>query len=164
MNIVLIGFRGTGKTTVGRALSKKLNRPLIDTDTLICDQMQQTIPEIFSTLGEKRFREIESKVIQNIQPKEDSIISCGGGAVLDSKNINHLKKNGFLVLLTAKAESIEQRTKKNDDRPPLTDKTPLEEIRFLLQIRDPIYKEAADLIIDTENKTPDELIQQLEKL
>ncbi len=164
MNIVLIGFRGTGKTTLGKALAEKLNRPFLDTDALICEQTGLSIPNIFSSIGEKGFRNIESEIIQKIQTKEDAIISCGGGAILDPENIKHLKKNGFLVLLTATAETIEQRIRGSLERPSLTEKEPLEEIRHLLEIRNPLYRKVADLVIDTESKTPEELIQQLETL
>ena len=117
--IVLVGFRGTGKTEIGKRLALHKNVPFIDTDVLIEQRTGRSIPDIFHDDGEKRFRDIEREVIASL-PLSDVVISTGGGVVADPVNMEHLLVGSTCVLLTANLETIEQRLTKKP-RPPLTE-------------------------------------------
>ena len=145
--IVLIGYRGTGKSSIGKALSILTGQGHIDTDLLIEDATGKTIPEIFESEGEAGFREIEQHVISRI-PSGAGIISTGGGAVLRPANIRMLRMKSHVVFLTARPDIIHRRTK-GTDRPSLTGLSPEEEIKAVLEERMPLYRSAADFIVDT---------------
>lgn len=149
--IVLIGYRGTGKSSIGKALSTNTGQGHIDTDQLIEDATGKTIPEIFNSEGEAGFREIEQHVIARI-PSGAGIISTGGGAVIRPENVRMLRMNSFMVLLTSRPDVILKRIAKTD-RPPLTGLTPEQEIHSVLEERMPAYRSAADFIIDTSSTT-----------
>ena len=161
-NIVLVGFMGTGKTEVGRILSKKLGYALIDADTEIEKKQNTTITEIFRQQGEPAFRDIEAEVIKQLSGLKKNVISTGGGAVLRQENIDNLRANGVLVCLSATPETILQRTSVNNDRPLLQTENPLQKIKELLAYRKPYY-EKADIMIDTENKNPLEIAEEIIK-
>jgi len=152
-NIILTGFMGTGKTAVGRELSRLLDMKLLDVDTEIEHEQNMTINEIFKQYGEPRFREIETAMIKNITRNSNVIISTGGGVVLKQENMDALRENGIIVCLKAKPETILNRTNNNNERPLLQVRNPLERIRDLLNFRNPYY-DKADIVIDTEEKTP----------
>lgn len=166
-NIVLTGFMGTGKTVVSKIISKKLGYKLIDIDSIIEKEQNMTITDIFKHFGETKFREIESDVIKRISDIENAVISTGGGAVLKEENLNNLKKRGIIFCLSATPETILKRTINNNTRPLLQVENPLEKIKELLNIRRPFY-EKADFIIDTENRSPfeiaDEIIKKIKEL
>lgn len=159
-NIVLTGFMGTGKTAVGRELSRLLNMKLIDVDTEIEKSQKMTINEIFRQFGEPRFREIETEVIKKLSEDRDIIISTGGGAVLRQENMDALRKNGVIINLVATPETILERTSTNSDRPLLQVESPLRRIKELLNYRKPFY-EKADIMIDTEGKTPLQIAEEI---
>jgi len=159
-NFVLIGFMGAGKTAVGKELAKILGMKLIDVDTEIEKSGQITINEIFSQFGEPRFREIETAMIRRIAAGENLIISTGGGAVLKQENMDTLRENGVIVCLMASPETILKRTSTSNDRPLLKGENPLEKINQLLTFRKPFY-EKADIMIDTENKTPLQIAEEI---
>jgi shikimate kinase len=159
-NFVLIGFMGAGKTAVGKELAKILGMKLIDVDTEIEKSGQITINEIFSQFGEPRFREIETAMIRRIAAGENLIISTGGGAVLKQENMDTLRENGVIVCLMASPETILKRTSTSNDRPLLKVENPLEKINQLLTFRRPFY-EKADIMIDTENKTPLQIAEEI---
>lgn len=161
-NIVLVGFMGTGKTEVGKILSKKLGYALIDADTEIEKRQNTTITEIFRQQGEPAFRDIEAEVIKQLSGLKKNVISTGGGAVLRQENIDNLRANGVLVCLSATPETILQRTSVNNDRPLLQTENPLQKIKELLAYRRPYY-EKADIMIDTENKNPLEIAEEIIK-
>lgn len=155
---------GTGKTEVGRELSRILRWKLLDVDSEIEKSQKMTINDIFERFGEPRFREIEAEIIKIISENKDIIISTGGGAVLREENIQNLRKNGVIICLTATPETILKRTSNNNDRPLLQVENPLEKIKELLNFRKPFY-EKSDMIIDTEGKTPLQISEEiLEKL
>ena len=166
-NIILTGFMGTGKTAVGRELSRLLDMKLIDVDTEIEKSEKITINEIFKQFGEPRFREIETEMIRKLSESKNAIISTGGGAVLKQENMDILRKNGVIVCLTASPETIFKRTSTNNDRPLLQVENPLERINELLNFRKPFYQKA-DVMIDTEGKTPlqiaDEIIEKVKNV
>jgi len=159
-NIVLTGFMGTGKTEVGKELSRLLDMKLIDVDTEIEKSRKLTINDIFKKFGEPRFREIETEMIKNLSEKKNIIISTGGGAVLKQENMNALRKNGVIVCLTASPETILKRTSRNSDRPLLQVENPLKKIKELLNFRKPFY-EKADIIINTNDKTPLQIAEEI---
>ena len=159
-NIVLVGFMGTGKTEVGKILSKKLGYALIDADTEIEKKQNMTITEIFRQQGEPAFRDIESEIIKKLAGMKKTVISTGGGAVLRPENISNLKSNGVVVCLSATPETVLQRTSVNNDRPLLQTENPLQKIKELLEYRRPYY-EKADIMIDTENKNPLEIAEEI---
>lgn len=159
-NIVLTGFMGTGKTAVGKELAQLLDLKLIDVDTEIEKSEKMTINDIFKQFGEPRFREIETDMIKKISRKKNVIISTGGGAVLKQENMDALRKTGIIICLMATPETILKRTSINSDRPLLKVENPFEKINELLNFRRPFY-EKADIIIDTEHKTPLQIAEEI---
>ncbi len=151
-NIVLMGYRGSGKTYTARYLAKKLNRRIISTD----EEIEKKVGEIgvfVKKNGWEKFRDIESKVIENIR-EYNLIIDCGGGFVERERNVKNLKKNGIIIWLKTSPEQIRKRIKGGKERPSLTGtKSFLEEIEEVLKKRTPLYKKAADYEIDTNNKS-----------
>ncbi|MHA1105771.1 MAG: shikimate kinase [Promethearchaeota archaeon] len=168
-SVALIGFMGTGKTTIGKLLVKKLGGEyqFIEMDQLIEQMAGKSIPEIFIQDGEVTFREFEINVCQKVSTLEKVVISCGGGAVLDKKNVENLKKNCTIILLESTIEIILNRILKDgiQERPVIDKEDPIKEIKKLFYLRNPIYQAVADIIIDTENKDKvvvvNEIIQKL---
>ena len=156
MNIVLIGYRGTGKSAVSRVLQGILHCRLYSIDEEIIRQAGKSIHEIVEQEGWCRFREIESGVVEQISSKaQESIIDCGGGVVVDERNIINLRRNGKVVLLTASLEKIIQRMSLNSDRPALQKELGFEEEqKNFLSERDPKYRAAADCIFETTHEKP----------
>jgi len=159
-NIVLTGFMGTGKTEVGMELARLLDIKLIDVDAEIERSQKMTIKEIFKQFGEPKFRELETEIIKKISENKNIIISTGGGAALKQENMDIFRKNGIIICLTAAPETILKRTSNNTERPLLQVENPLEKIKELLDFRKPFY-EKADVMIDTEGKTPLEIAEEI---
>jgi len=155
MNIVLIGMRGSGKTAVGRILAQKLGRELVEMDELIVRKAGLSIPEIVAQHGWERFRDLEEEITAEVARRDDIINATGGGIVVREQNITKLKQNGLLVWLTANVDTLLQRIGENNSRPLLKGKTRREDIEITLAERQPLYRKAADITIDTENKTPE---------
>lgn len=151
MNIILVGYRGTGKTTVGKELAEQVGYHFIDTDEEVVRESGKTIPEIFAEYGEPRFREMESKALRDITYRDRSVISTGGGIILSADNRRHIMNNGFCVYLTASPFVIYQRIHRDSNRPSLTGKSPMDEIVELLNKRHAFYEEVAAITIDTGN-------------
>jgi shikimate kinase len=159
-NVVLTGFMGTGKTAVGRELARILDMRLVDVDEEIEASRQMTINDIFKKFGELVFREIETDMIKKVCRNEHVIISTGGGAVLKRENMETLRETGIIVCLMASPETILRRTGSTDDRPLLHVENPLEKIRELMDFRKPYY-EKADIVIETEGKTPLQIAEEI---
>lgn len=159
-NIVLIGFMGTGKTTVSRKLSEMLDIKEIDVDAYIVEREQKSINDIFKEQGEEGFRDIETASLDEIK-NEKGIISCGGGAVLRDKNVEILKTNGKIVLLTATPQTIYERVKDDDSRPLLKGNMNVDHIKMLMDRRKDRYIEVADVVIETDNKDVDEIAAEI---
>lgn len=161
MRIVLTGYRGTGKTTVGKLLAQRLSWPFIDTDPLIEQRAGLAIAEIFSRFGEPHFRDLESQIIADLDETANAVISAGGGAILREQNVRHLRAGSLVVWLTAAPESLHQRICQDattaQRRPHLTALASLDEIRHLLAVREPLYRAAADIQIDTETRSTQEI-------
>jgi len=160
MNLVLIGYRCTGKTTVGRILAGKLEWPLVDTDTLVQQRAGRSIKEIVAEGGWPEFRRIEREVVADVSAADRQIISAGGGAILDDANIRALRAGGKVVLLTCAPETIWERMKADPktlaERPDLTDSGGIAEIRDLLDQRRDKYDAACHYRIQTDRFAPDE--------
>lgn len=162
MKVVLTGYRGTGKTVVGRVLSRHLDLPFHDTDTLIEEEAAVSIPEIFAQEGEAGFRGRERRVIAGLHDA-DGVISVGGGAVMDPENVSHLRAHATVFLLTADADTIGARIS-GSDRPSLTGLPPAEEIRRLLAKRREAYLASADFCLDTSTASPVEVAESIQDI
>lgn len=152
-NIVLIGFMGTGKTTIGRLLAKRLGRPFIDSDRKIEEEAGMSIPEIFGRFGEPHFRDLESQVIYRLSLYTSSVIATGGGAVLRPENVRNLQRHGVIIALTAAPDVIIERTCRRGGRPLLEAEDKEQRVRSLLHQRQGAYN-FADLTVDTGAKSP----------
>lgn len=160
-NIVLTGFMGTGKTTVGQILAEKLKRKFLDTDQIIEEKLGTSIKEFFKKAGETKFREIEAQTIALISNIEDAVISCGGGVVVNSVNIENLKKNGIIINLFASPEHIFKRLCKDNTRPLIKQMdNPLEGIKKLLAKRQKAY-ENCDFTVNTDNLTSEQVVENI---
>ncbi len=149
-NIALIGFMGTGKTVVGKALAQKLCKEFIELDAVIEKKAGKTIPEIFRQDGEIHFRELEIKAVGDVANKKNVVIACGGGIVLNTINIDRLKKGCVIIYLTAAPSVILKRTASDKaGRPLLNVADRAREIKKLLDYRRPFYTRAADIVINT---------------
>jgi len=161
-NIALVGFMGTGKTSVGLALSEKLGNTFIEVDALIAERAGKSISEIFCEDGEAIFREMEKQTIAEVSQKSGVVISCGGGAILDPQNVASLRRNSVIVLLTASLEEIVQRVARNVDTRPLLNASNLEgRVRELFGTRQPFYLSAADYVVDTSGLEPNEVADSI---
>ncbi|MBI5182884.1 MAG: shikimate kinase [Nitrospinae bacterium] len=162
MNIVLIGYRGTGKTTVGKAIARRLKRRLIGMDDLIVKKGGMPIPEIVKRYGWERFRDMESEVTNEVSELDNCVIDCGGGVVLRDENITNLKRNGIIILLTADIERIIERIKDDSNRPPLKDGITFEEEqRQVIEERQESYLKAGDYIVDVSDGSVDEVVDKI---
>ena len=160
MNIVLVGFMGTGKTAVGKLLAKEMGMKYISTDEVIEDRERRSINEIFKKSGEPYFRRVEKEVVKKVAELDKFIIDAGGGVMLDEENIQHLKKNAKIVCLSATPEVILERTKRYYHRPLLNTEDPKTTIEELLEFRAPFYGQA-DFSIDTTNLTIEQVMQEI---
>lgn len=158
MNIVLIGYRGTGKSTVGKILAERLGRSLVSTDAEIIKRAGLTIPEIVQRFGWDHFRDLESEVCRELATKDGLVIDTGGGAILREHNIRSLKTHGTLFWLTASVATITARIGGDTQRPSLTSaKSFLEEIQDVLRERTPKYAAAADHRVETEGRSVEQV-------
>lgn len=162
MNIVLIGYRGTGKSTVGKVLAARLSRPVVSTDAEIVRRAGRTVPEIVAQHGWDHFRDLESTVCQDFAARDGLIIDTGGGAILRPHNAECLKKTGTLFWLTASVTTIASRIGSDTQRPSLTGtKSFVEEIEEVLVVRNPKYQEAADHIIPTDGRSINQIVDAI---
>lgn len=160
-NIVLIGFMGTGKTTIGRLLAHRLGRPFIDSDRKIEYEHGMSIHELFDAYGELYFRQKERMMIARLSRYNTAVIATGGGVVLSAENINRLKRNGVIIALTASIEIILERTSRRKTRPLLDNLEQREQIvNKLMKERAELYHKA-DYSIDTSNRTPQQVINEI---
>ncbi len=161
-NIVLAGFMGTGKTTIGKLLAQKLKRDFVDTDSIIEERMQMKISEIFAEKGEEFFRNIESQIIAEVSTRANLIIAIGGGAVLRKDNLDNLSKKGIIVCLKASLDEILRRIGDKKDRPLIEKENKKEALARLMKQREPIYK-ALPIQIQTDGKSPVEIVEAIIK-
>ena len=155
MDLVLVGLPGSGKSAVGRRLSRRHEATFVDLDEEIVSRTGRSIESIFEEDGEEKFREIEKAVTKEYSALDGQVIACGGGTVIDPENLENLRRSSRMVLLTAEPEVILERVEAEGDlRPLLNVDDRLSKIRSLLTKRWPSYIEAADIIIDTSEYTP----------
>jgi len=160
-SIALIGFMGTGKTVVGKAVAEKLGKDFIEMDSLIEQKAGKSIPEIFQQGGEVAFRELEIEVTREVSGNKNQVIACGGGVVLNKINIDRLKKDSVIVYLTASPKVILKRVSDGDERPLLQVTKPALTIKELLRFRKPFYERAADMKIDTSKLDINAVTEQI---
>ncbi|MFZ3013432.1 MAG: shikimate kinase [Nitrospira sp.] len=162
MNVVLIGYRGTGKSTVGKLVAERLGRVLVSTDAELVKSAVQNIPEIVEQHGWEYFRDLETKICQDLAGRDGVVIDTGGGAILRSQNVEGLKRTGKLFWLTAPVETIARRIGADTQRPSLTGtKSFLDEIQDVLRERTPKYQAAADYIIETDGKSATQVADEI---
>jgi shikimate kinase len=164
MNIVLIGMRGSGKTTIGKLLAKRLGKQFIEMDELIVQRLGQSIPEIVNRYGWQKFRDVEEEITREVAGWDNVVNATGGGVVTREENIRELKQKGKLVWLKANTDTLLRRIGNDQSRPSLTGKSPREDMEAVLAERSPIYQRVADFIVDTEGKMPEEIAEAIAKL
>ena len=153
-HIFMIGFMGVGKTSTSRELSKKLGVREIDTDAMIVEKEGKAISEIFADEGEEYFRHVETGMLDAIADFKPCIVSCGGGMVMRQVNVDKMKQQGRILLLTASPETIYEHVKDSTNRPLLNGNMNVPYIKELMDAREPKYRAAADIIIETDGCTP----------
>lgn len=161
MNIMLIGFMGTGKSTIAGKLKEMLNIEQIEMDTLIAEEAGMSIPDIFEKYGEAHFRDLETEMLRKFQDKKPVVVSCGGGAVLRDENIEIMKGQGKIVLLTATPETVFERVRHSTNRPVLNGNMNVEYIKELMEKRRERYELAADIAVATDGKSAEEICQEI---
>lgn len=160
-NIFLVGLMGAGKTTVGRSLARRLGKTFIDADHELEARTGVSIPTIFEIEGEEVFRQREAQVIADLTLADDVVLATGGGAVMREDNRNVLSTRGFVVYLRAQPRDLWLRTRNDQNRPLLRTANPLARLEELYRIRDPIYAQVADLVVDTGRQRVNILIAQI---
>lgn len=163
-NIILTGFMGSGKTSVGIRLSYRMKRTMIDTDKWIEQRQKMSVSEIFDTYGEEAFRKMETQCLQSlIETADRQIISVGGGLPVRKENHELLKRLGTVFYLKVSPEVVYERLKDDRTRPLLQVENPLEKIRELSAARSPVYETCADVIIEVSHRTFDEILEELQR-
>lgn len=162
MNIVLIGYRGTGKSTVGRILGARLGRSVVSTDAEIVARAGQSVPDLVARHGWEYFRDLETEVCREVATNDGVVIDTGGGAILRPQNVAALRKTGTLFWLRASVETIASRIGGDTQRPSLTGtKSFIEEIQDVLQERTPKYAAAANHVIETDGRTIGQIVDDI---
>jgi len=163
MNIVLIGYRGAGKSTSGGRLAICMGKAFVDTDDLVEERLGASIRDIVESKGWGHFRAAEKRIVEEVSQKDNLIIAPGGGAVLDPENVRSLGKNGLIIWLKADREVLCQRighdSRTDASRPTLTGKGALEEFEEVMASRNPFYERAADAELDTSALDIEEAVE-----
>ena len=160
-NIYLIGFMGTGKSTIARELQRKFGRPVVEMDQRIVKEQGMPISDIFDKYGETHFRNLETELLEKIGREQSAVVSCGGGVVLRDENIERMKRSGRIVLLTAEPETIFERVRHSKERPVLNGNMNVEYIGGLMEKRRERYEAAADITIATDGKSASEICKEI---
>lgn len=160
-NLILVGPMGAGKSTIGRLLAKELHLPFKDSDKEIEVRTGADIPWIFDVEGEQGFREREQAVIADLCREDGLVLATGGGAVLRQENREALRAGGRVVYLHASVEQQLERTARDRNRPLLRTANPGQVLRDLLALRDPLYREIADVVIETDQRPPRMVVQEI---
>ena len=159
MNIVLIGFMGSWKSTVGRHVSKRLQKKLVELDQLVLEKSgYKNVTEVFAKIGELGFRQLEEQIVRQVANQDDVIVSTGGGIVMNQTNVLYLKQNAKIYYLYAPFEVLEKRIKNLENRPLFKDRAKAVE---LYEIRHPLYSHYADERVDTTDDTPFAVVEKL---
>ena len=160
-NVVLVGFMGSGKSSVGRLVARTLRGRFVDTDRMVVEHAGREITEIFATEGEGFFREEETRALRSLLGARGLVVATGGGIVTAPGNVTALRELGFVAWLTACEETIWERVSRNRKRPLLLTENPRERVRTLLAERNPLYKAAADMEVDTTRLTHAEVAERI---
>ncbi len=160
--LALVGYRGTGKSSVGRLLAKDLGRAFVDADVALETRMRRTIRSIFETEGEPAFRDWEADMLAELTAiPAGKVLATGGGAVIRKANREVLRQFGHVVWLRARPETLAGRLRYDESRPALTRAGTLDEIADVLTVREPLYREVADSVIDTDNQDLGQVADQI---
>lgn len=162
-NLYLVGMMGAGKTSIGRQLAKRLQRRFVDVDHEIEAQTGVRIPTIFEIEGEAGFREREAQAIAQLTAQPGLVLATGGGAVMREENRRHLRDSGVVIYLRVPPQTLFERTRHDRNRPLLQVENPLGRIEELYAQRDPLYREIADLIMDSGNCSVATLARRIEE-
>lgn len=149
LSIIFVGLPGSGKTTIGRQLARRLDLPFVDSDHVIEHQLGCSIREFFAREGESSFREVEQQVLDELTQTHQGVIATGGGAILREANRRHLRDRGQVVYLRSMPEDVYRRVRHDKARPLLQVDDPLARLRALFDARDPLYRETAHFVIET---------------
>ncbi|MFW9604983.1 MAG: shikimate kinase AroK [Pseudomonas sp.] len=160
-NLILVGPMGAGKSTIGRLLAKELQLPFKDSDKEIEERTGANIPWIFDVEGEAGFREREQSALAELCQEEGLVLATGGGAVLREENRRALREGGCVIYLHASVEQQLERTSRDRNRPLLQTENPGDVLRKLFTLRDPLYRDVADLIIETDQRPPRMVMQEI---
>lgn len=162
-NLFLIGYRCTGKSSLGQSLSNKLGWPYVDTDEMLVSESGRSIKQIVQTQGWEAFRKLERKVVQQVCLKHGQVVATGGGVVLDEANLKRMKQSGKVIWLKARPETIEKRMMEDHDtaasRPSLTAGDSVAEIKETMTEREPLYRQAMDFCVQTDDRRIDEICE-----
>lgn len=160
-NIFLVGLMGAGKTTIGKSLARQLEKTFLDADHVLEERTGVRIPVIFEIEGESGFRKREEDVLEELTNSSNIILATGGGAILAPNNRERLKTRGTVIYLHGRPEDLFQRTRHDKNRPLLQTGNRLQKLRDLYQIRDPLYREVADIVVDTGRQSVHSLTDKL---
>jgi shikimate kinase len=160
-NIFLVGMMGAGKTTVGRALATRMKREFVDTDRLLVDRTGVPVTTVFEIEGEEGFRRRESAILREICEDDERVVATGGGIVLDEENWRVMRESGTVVYLRARLESLWERTRHDSSRPLLATANPRERLAELLKQREPLYRAAAHIIVDSGPQSAAKLVNRV---
>lgn len=161
MNIILVGLPGSGKTTIGRQLARRLGLPFVDSDQVIEARLGCSIREYFEREGEDAFRDLEQTVLDELSQQHQGVLSTGGGSVLRPVNRQRLHERGHVVYLRSAPEDVYRRLRHDKSRPLLQVQDPLARLRALHEARDPLYREAAHLVLETGRPSVAALVGKL---
>lgn len=159
--IFLVGLMGAGKTTIGKQLAKTLNKQFVDSDREIENHTGASIPLIFELEGEEGFRKREHEMIDKLTQRHDTVLATGGGVVLNEDNRRCLRERGIVIYLHATVEQLLERTRMDRNRPLLQTEDPEARLRELIDKRDPLYRQVADIIVDTGSTSVRQVVQEL---
>ena len=160
-NVFLVGFMGSGKSTVGRGLAKALGKEFLDCDRVLEERTGVDIPYIFEIEGEDGFRRREAAVLLELTGRRGIVLATGGGAVGEPGNRDALASNGFVIYLRAPADLLHQRTSRDRGRPMLYARDPRRRVDELLEVRDPLYREVADLVVETGRRGSRRVVREI---
>jgi len=163
-NIYLVGPMGAGKSTIGRVLAAELHLGFRDSDKVIEERTGADIPWIFDMEGEEGFRDRESAVLDELAKESNVVIATGGGIILRPQNRSRMTESGYVCYLTASIEQLVERTARDKKRPLLQVENPRQKIIDLVALRDPLYREAADFIVNTDRRSPKLVAQEIAAL
>lgn len=160
-NVFLVGMMGSGKTTLGRALAQRLELPFTDTDRVLVDRTGVPVATIFEIEGEEGFRRRESMVLAELAEGDARVVATGGGAVLSAANRELMRAHGTVVYLRARLDHLWERTRHDSSRPLLATPDPRATLAALIQVRDPLYREAAHIVVDTGSQSATTLVSRV---